>query len=402
MDPGPAARDHAQRPDDDRDRREEEREGELPQREPDSVREERPGLEDPLQPSARVGDVTAAAGGLDRPARDVPDAAREAPHQVGAERDDGGEEDHEDHRPEEKLFPGNRPARPGDGGVEQTESGGEPGEKHRLEETEGDVGERRRQTARPGERRSGRERRGQSEGRDRRAKHGAPGPERLDEEREREDRAPVDRSLPREDGQGQDDSGGDLAAGVPRRVGLFAARDEREERGDSQERLGDVLVHVSVLGPEKVSRGDRHEQRDERAGERAVEPRGEQAGHDNRGQAQDERDPRGFPLDRLLRCVRPVQDPRRRRERQIEERRPDRDAAGRKVHQRIEEDRARKMRHREPCPAQMVVVVRRHGAGPRSRAELPIRREPEDRSGEDGRGEAEEEHGSPRGHRVSL
>ena len=87
---------------------------------------------------------------------------------------------------------------------------------------------------------------------------------------------------------------------------------------------------------------------------------------------------------------------RRRREREVEERRPDRDTARREIHQRIEEDRARKVRRREPRAPQVVRRVRVE------RPDRPVRRwlrpgvEPQGDSEASAAAEAEEEDGAPR------
>jgi len=93
-----------------------------------------------------------------------------------------------------------------------------------------------------------------------------------------------------------------------------------------------------------------------------------------------------------------VEDAGRKGEREVEERRPDRNAAGGEVHERVEEDRFREMGDREPRAAQVVVVVVGHCAGARSVLELPVRREPEEGADRDRRREAEDEDRPARSH----
>ena len=115
-----------------------------------------------------------------------------------------------------------------------------------------------------------------------------------------------------------------------------------------------VLIGVRELGPEDVTGTDREKQRadDPRSG--PVDASAQASRQDDGDRREAHRHPGRAARDRVGRGARSLGQTRRQGQREVEERRPDRDAAGGEVHQRVEEDRSREVRRREARPPQVV------------------------------------------------
>ena len=122
---------------------------------------------------------------------------------------------------------------------------------------------------------------------------------------------------------------------------------------------------------------DREEERGDHGAAGAEESAPTPPASSDRARGENRRHPRRLALELALRRRRGTMErARRRREHQVVERRPDGNAAGREVHETVEDDRAGKIRDREPRAPQVVVVVGAQRPHPRSGGELSAGAEP--------------------------
>src|SRR5262249_47889789 len=290
----------------------------------DPVGKEGARLEDSLQPVLWVGDIPHARANFSRGvADDVAQSSGESSPERAREGEDREECDGCGGGAQNQVSPRDGAGSPREESIQNDNSCEERSEEQRLKETERDVGQGRPEPLEPPDRPDAGEERRRSKNGESGAENAPLGQRRLQRQRQRDDRSPVDRPLPGERGRRERDPDGQLRSERP---SLAAPREEPQDE-ETEKGLGDVLIGMPVLSPENVRRTDGEKERDDDAPRFTEHDSPEKPGDKDRPRRQDQRNPGRAALDGIGRRAASFGETRGSREEDVEERRPDRDSA---------------------------------------------------------------------------